>query len=134
MSYLVEQKVGEHVYVYEATNHWDPQKQQSRQTRTYLGRKDSVSGTIIPPHHSPLPRCARDYGNLYALEQLAVRSGVVELLQKVFPKDAATLVALAIFEICDGTPLYLFPHWVEITAIERLLKNSFPANRQFSDG
>ncbi len=118
MSYLVEKKVGGRVYVYEATNHWDPQKHQSRQTRTYLGRKDPASGKIIPPRHSPLPRCARDYGNLYALEQLAVRSGVVEVLHKVFPEDASTLVALAVFEICDGAPLYLFPQWVESTAVD----------------
>jgi transposase len=126
MSYRVEKKVGERVYVYEATNHWDSQKQQSRQTRTYLGRKDPVSGTIIPPHHSPLPRCARDYGNFYVLQQLAVRSGVSEVFQKVFPEDASTLLALAIFEICDGTPLYLFPYWVETTAVDGMKALSPP--------
>jgi transposase len=39
------------------------------------------------------------------------------LLQQVFSEDAPLLLALALFEISEAAPLYLFPHWVEATYI-----------------
>ena len=49
MSYKVEQKIGGKIYVYEATNHWDKQKKQSRQTRKYIGVKDAGTGEVSTP-------------------------------------------------------------------------------------
>lgn len=120
MSFLIEKKVGNSVYIYEATSSWDAEKKQPRQTRRYLGKKDPNSGTVIPPRQSTLPRRAKDYGNIYALQQMATRSGVTAILQRVFPEDAATLLALALFEISEGAPLYLFPHWIETTALDEV--------------
>lgn len=49
MSYLVEQKNGRgQVYVHQVQSHWDKKKQQSVQTRVYLGRKDEATGRIVP--------------------------------------------------------------------------------------
>ena len=45
MSYRVEQKIGDKIYVYEATNHWDKKKRQSRQTRTYIRRQEK---SVLP--------------------------------------------------------------------------------------
>ena len=118
MSYVVEKKVGETVYLYEATSYWDPQKKQSRQTRTYLGKKDPINGEVIPPRRSRLPRRAKDYGNIYLLQQIAARVGVTSLLQRVFPKEASMLLALGLFEICEAAPLYLFPYWVDTTYLD----------------
>jgi hypothetical protein len=120
MSYIVEKKVGDTVYLYEATSYWDSQKKQSRQTRTYLGKKDPISGKVIPPHRSTLPRRAKDYGNVYLLRQIATRIGLTALLQRVFGEDAAMILALACFEICDAAPLYLFPQWIDSTYMERV--------------
>ena len=118
MSFLVEKKVGETVYLYEATSSWDAQKKQPRQTRRYLGKKSPNSDTVIPPRRSTVPRQAKDYGNSYVLQQLAARSGVTAVLRHVFPEDAPLLLALALFEIAEGAPLYLFPYWIETTAME----------------
>ncbi len=48
MSYLVEQKAKHHTYVYEATNVWNAELKQARQTRRYLGKKDPETGKLIP--------------------------------------------------------------------------------------
>jgi transposase len=118
MAFIVEKKVGETVYLYEATSSWDPNHKQSRQTRLYLGKKDPNTGTIIPPRHSRLPRRAKDYGNVYLLRQLADRIGVTSLLQSIFYEDAFTLLALMCFEITEAAPLYLFSSWVETSCVE----------------
>ena len=120
MSFLVEKKVGDTVYLYEATSSWDPQKKQSRQTRIYLGKKDPISGEVIPPRHSHLPRWAKDYGNIYLLQQIAARIGITALLQRVFPEDASMLLALAFFEMSEAAPLSLFPYWVDTTYLEAI--------------
>ena len=73
---------------------------------------------MIPPHRSTLPRRAKDYGNVYLLRQLAARIGLTALLQRVFSEDAARLLALAFFEICEAAPLYLFPHWIDSTYMD----------------
>lgn len=117
MSYHVEQRIGETVYVYEQTSYWVPQKHQSRQRRRYLGKKDPETGELIPPRQSHSPRSAKDYGNIYLLRQMAERSGVRAILQQVFAEDAAMLLALACFEVNEAAPLYLFPQWIETTAL-----------------
>lgn len=55
MSYLVEQKVGDKIYVYEASSYWDSEKKQSRQKRVFLGRKDPETGEIIPTKYAAKP-------------------------------------------------------------------------------
>jgi hypothetical protein len=117
MSFRVEQRIGGTIYVYEATSYWDSQKHQSRQRRTYLGKKDPHTGEVIPPRSSQSPRRAKDYGNIYLLRQMAEQSGVTTVLHHVFPEDADLLLALACFEIAEATPLYLFPYWVETTEL-----------------
>lgn len=118
MSFRVEQCIGGTVYVYNTTSYWDPEKHQSRQRRTYLGKKDPETGEIIPSRHSNPPRRAKDYGNIYLLRQMAERSGVTAVLHQVFPEDQELLLALACFEIAEAAPLYLFPHWIETTDLQ----------------
>lgn len=117
MAYRIEKHVGGTVYVYEATSSWDAEKKQPRQTRTYLGKLDPQTGKVIPPRHSRTPRHAKDYGNWYVLQQIATQLGLPALLQQIFSEDAPLLLALALFEISEAAPLYVFPHWVETTHI-----------------
>ena len=53
MSTIVEQKVKGNVYLYEATGYWDKEKKQARQKRKYLGKKDPVTGELIPRKTDP---------------------------------------------------------------------------------
>jgi transposase len=117
MSYIVEKKSGKSVYLYEVTSYWDPEKKQARQTRRYLGKKDPSTGEAHRPRNH-MPRQARDYGNIYLLQEIARQMGVSSILQTVFGEDAAPLLALALFDISEAAPLYLFPSWAECTYIE----------------
>ncbi len=117
MAYVIEQKVGNHIYFYEVTSYWDRNKKQSRQKRRYLGKKDPVTGQLCPPRNGRTPRRAKDYGSVYVLQTIAERIGLSQILQTVFPSSYQTLLALMFFEITTADPLYLFPYWVESTAI-----------------
>ena len=118
MSFIIEKRIKDSIYLYEATSWWDPEQKKTRQTRRYLGKKDPRSGKVIPPRRGRQPRQAKDYGNIYLLQQLAERTGLTALLHEVFWDDAPTLVALACFDILEAAPLYLFAPWVETTAVE----------------
>jgi transposase len=117
MSYIIEKKSGKSVYLYEVTSYWDPEKKQSRQTRRYLGKKDPSTGEVHRPRNH-MPRQAKDYGNIYLLQEIARQMGVSSILQTVFGEDAAPLLTLALFDISEAAPFYLFPGWAACTYIE----------------
>ena len=48
MSFRGEQVIKGTTYVFEAIAQWDAEKQQSRQKRIYIGKKDPVTGAFLP--------------------------------------------------------------------------------------
>lgn len=118
MSYTIEQKIGNHTYLYEVESYWDPEKKQPRQRRKYLGKKDPESGQLVRPRTRVAPRLCKDYGQVYLLETIAERLGLTAILKRIFPKDYHTLLALAFFEISEAAPLYLFASWREFTDLK----------------
>jgi len=47
MSFIINQKVGKNVYVYECESYWDKEKKQPRQRRKFLGKRDKITGEIV---------------------------------------------------------------------------------------
>ena len=115
MSFTIEQKVGDKVYLYEVTSYWDKEKKQARQHRKYIGKKDPHTGQAVLTQKGRSPRAALDYGQVYLLQEMARRIGLCQLLQKAFPDHYENLLALAYFEMSEAAPLYLFPYWAEST-------------------
>ena len=118
-------------YAYEATYHWDKEKQQSRCKRKLIGRVDTESGEIIPTDG----RCRKDkpikpetpakrgpvpatvsrhmyYGATYLLETLSEELGLIADLRACFPDIYKQLLSIAFYLILeDNTPLYRFEKW-----------------------
>jgi transposase len=113
MAYIVEQKVGNHVYLYEVESYWDPAKKQPRQRRKYLGRKDPVTGQPVAAKRGGYPRSCREVGHVHLLEHLAAESGLTAVLAEVFGEEAGLLLDLAMYQVAEGRPLYLFRSWQE---------------------
>lgn len=118
MSYQINQKIGNHVYVYEVESYWDPYKKQPRQRRKYLGKKDPVTGQVSTPRKGFTPRMARDYGHIYLLGRLAERMGLPEELKTAFPEIYEELYLLSLYQVLEAKPLYLFKPWAEMTYLE----------------
>ena len=117
MSYKVEQKIGGKIYVYEATNHWDKQKKQSRQTRKYIGVKDAGTGEVSTPRKNRWGvRMSMDAGAVHVLIRTAADIGLGRTLGEAFGKeDAGKIFALASFCATENAPMYLFSDWAGTT-------------------
>jgi len=115
MAYIVEQQKGKSIYVYKVESYWDRDKQQPRQRRVYLGKKETPDGPLLTKRSFYLPplRTSLDYGHVYLLRQLADRLGLVDVLASIFTTQAELLLLLAMYEITEERPLYLFPPWAE---------------------
>lgn len=120
MSYTIEQRIGNHTYLYEVESDWDSEKKQPRQRRKYLGRKDPDRGKPVRARGHLMPRLCKDYGHVYLLQMLMERLGLTSILKPTFPEDYRLLLALAFFEISEAAPLYLFPYWQDSTSLEAL--------------
>ena len=118
-------------YAYEATYHWDKEKQQSRCTRKLIGRLDTQTGEIIPTDG----RCRKDKpakenirpkrgpavaynsrhlydGATYLLETLSEELGLTADLRACFPEIFKQLLSIAFYLIIeDNMPLYRFEKW-----------------------
>ncbi|MGB3974886.1 MAG: transposase [bacterium] len=134
MSYQVEQKIGKHIYIYEAEGYWDPVKKQTRQKRTYIGKKDPVTGEIVTPRKSLSPKASRDFGAIYLLYTLAKTHGLIAHLERAFPEEGQDVFNMAAFQLCEGKPFYLMKPWLEATHIDSFtIADSQAISRFFQD-
>ena len=111
MSYTVEQKINGRIYLYKVDSYWDKKKKQPRQKRTYIGPKHPKKTAYIKQIGSTITQ--KGYGNIFLLNYLVKKIGLDSILEECFAEDATQLISIAMYEIIKGTPLYLFPYWVE---------------------
>jgi transposase len=118
MSFRVEQQIKDKTYVYEVTSYWDKDKKQPRQKRVLLGRKDPVTGKIIPSKsiasNSSL-KAVLDYGSYYFLQTISDKVGLTEIIEQEFPDIWKEILTISMYEISERKPLYLSEQWTEYT-------------------
>lgn len=117
MSYRVEQRVKGKTYVYQVESYWDREKQQARQKRTYLGRKDEGTGAITNTQKMRLPKHSRSFGGVYLLKKVIEETKLSLLLQKSFPLTYEKCLYLTMFKLLTAEPYYLYPCWAEDTVL-----------------
>jgi hypothetical protein len=110
MSYVVEQTVKGHTYLYNVESFWDKDKKQSRQRRTYIGKKEPRSGSLIPPDNTT---DAREFGATFFLQSIVGHLGLTTLLASIFPDTSREILALAFYRLCEHKALYLCEHWLD---------------------
>ncbi|MFH0734602.1 MAG: IS1634 family transposase [bacterium] len=118
MSFRVEKKEGNNIYVYETRSIWNKEKKQSRQKRVYLGIKDPETGEITTPRKNRIPVFSKDYGNVYFLEKISEKYGLVKVLSKSFPDSYNEILALSYLDICEENPHYIFPYWYDLSHLK----------------
>jgi hypothetical protein len=115
MAYTVEQTINGTTYVYRATGYWDKDKQQARQKRVCIGKKDPATVKIIPSKSQIRPRDSRDYGNYFLLNAIAEDTGLTRCLQENFPDTWQKILTCAFYEVSERKPPYLCEQWSEST-------------------
>ena len=118
MAYIVEQKIKGRIYLYEVESYWDKEKKQPRQRRKYIGPKEPKKKSEIKTKQSHL--ITRNFGNIFLLNFISEKLGITEILKSCFPEYYPEILALAYFEIMEGSALYLFPYWID----EQFLPNT----------
>jgi transposase len=111
MSYTIEQKIKGKIYLYKVESYWDKEKKQARQKRIYLGPKEGRQKSPLKEVLSKLT--THNYGNIYFLAEQIKQLGLSELLQKIYPHNYNEILGLALYEISEASPAYLFPYWLE---------------------
>jgi|LGVF01.1.fsa_nt_gb transposase len=120
MSYIVEQKIKGRIYLYQAESYWDKEKKQPRQRRTYIGPKNKKNKSKIKPKKSCLIN--KNYGNIFLLKFVSKQLGLTKILKSVFPQRYSEIMALSYYEIMEGSPLYLFPYWLDEQYLDNVKK------------
>jgi len=115
MSYTIEQKVKNHIYLYQVESYWDKEKKQSRQKRTYLGKKDPRTGEVIK---EKIVYASWDSGHTYFLQAIAKKIGLTAELKKAFPVKWYEILTLAFFKMIEGKPFYLCNGWLDTVELE----------------
>jgi transposase len=118
-------------YVYESTSYWDKEKQQPRANRTLIGKRDPVTGEIVPTDGrrkkkqgsemvvpvkpGPVPIAVanrRFYGATYLLDEIGHNLGIDKDLKLCFPSLYKQIQSIAYYLILESdSPLIRFEKW-----------------------
>ena len=126
MSYRIEQEIKGTIYVYEATSYWDKEKKKTCQKREIIGKRDKITGELIPSKKSieQVPTFSKNYGNFHFLNSISKEIGLTKVLKSNFPESYLEILTLAFYEVSERKPLYLCQNWCE--------KNHAPTSKSIS--
>ncbi len=111
MSFRVEQKIKGKIYIYEVESYWDKDAKKAKQRRKYIGRKKEDTITVSLQNLKTFSSLS--YGDIFLLRSISERIGLSNVLKQIFGNDYLDILALAMYEICDYSPVYLFHNWIE---------------------
>jgi transposase len=143
----LRQKVGNHVYLYEAVSYRNADGK-PRSTRVPIGKLDEAGQPLYKPEYiermamtdTPvsIPKNSsytradiagsliKEMGAFYLYQSIAEKAGLLEILKKVFPDTWRTLFDLVCFMVSNGEPFMYCQGWLEKT-------DGFPASLSSAD-
>jgi transposase len=147
MSFIVRQKVGNHVYLYEAVSYRDKDGK-PRSKRVPIGKLDAAGQPVYKPDYiermaragTPLalPQNAsysksdiagsqiKQFGSFFLSKEIAARIGLLQTLETVFPDNWPDIFDLACFIVSNGEPFMYCQDWLSKT-------DAFPASLSSGD-
>ena len=115
MSYIIEQKIGDRVYLYKVTSYWDKERKQPRQKREYIGPKERVN----KPRKKRVELdqikevVSKSYGDIYLCESLFDKLGLTSILKEEFSDIYQDMINVSMYTLSENTSSYLYPYWLE---------------------
>lgn len=114
-------------YVYESVGYWDKEKQQARNHRKCIGKRDPSTGEIIPSKKITISEfasikksrpitfveCKRNfYGATYLFDAIGKKFGITADLKRCFPDLYKQILSIAYYLIMeDRNPMSRFSKW-----------------------
>lgn len=111
MSFIIEHEIKGNIYLYEVENKWDKIKKKTIQKRTYIGPKFPLKRSKSIRKNLDLVN--KSFGNIFLLDYLSKQIGVKIIVKDSFPESYNEIMALAYYEVMEGSPFYLFPYWLD---------------------
>lgn len=142
MAYILRQKVGNHVYLYEAVSYRNKDGK-PRSKRVPIGKLDPAGQPVYKNEYiermaqagTPLSLPLNDtytgtditqsqikeFGSFYLFKEIAGKIGLLDIMRKVFPDTWRELFDLACFIVSKGEPFMYCQDWLSKT-------DGFPAS------
>jgi hypothetical protein len=135
---VVKQKVNGHTYLYESKSYRN-EEGKPRSKKTIIGKIDPATGNAIykkeyldrmkaagtpidqPQTETSYPESAvrnskvKSYGAFYLYDQIAAKTGLLNILRDVFPEDWRQLLNIACYLLSSGEPVMYCGDWAEQT-------------------
>ncbi len=123
MSYARYKTIGNKKYAYEITSYWDKNTKSPRQRVKYLGPVDE-NGEIIKKsdYEKHKEKYILDFGEGFLLSEVLKKTGIDELIQEVFKKDAALILSLLIYRVTQPSAMMYAQHWYEGNVVRFIYK------------
>lgn len=109
------------VYVYESTSYWDKNKKQARNKRVCIGKRDPVTGDLIPSKRfsseqaadpsTSLTAVSRVAGPHLILEEITRKHKIDKMLTRCFRDKSEIMLSLVYFLVHKGAALSRSEAW-----------------------
>ena len=122
MAFVRYKKRGNKWYVYEVIAFWDQNSKKPKQKTKYLGIASAKDGEITKPGSKlipPIEKAIVDFGDTYALTQVAENHGLVEILKKTL-EDFDTIMTLICYQMTEGAAMCNCLRWTEGNIAQKL--------------
>jgi hypothetical protein len=147
MAFIVRQKVGNHVYLYESVSYRNAEGQprskrvpigkldeagQPVYKREYIERMERAGTPVSVPKNDTYSRAditgsyIKETGAFYLYREIAVKTGLLEVLERVYPDRWQDIFDLACFIVSNGEPFMYCQDWLSKT-------DAFPADLTSAD-
>lgn len=111
MSFIRHKVFGKKKYAYEVTSYWDAALKKNRQKSVYLGIVDEATGQAQKCVRVRQESAIVDFGDGYALFEMARQLGLTKVIQESF-SDADSILALMSYQMLEGRAMSYAEEWL----------------------
>lgn len=133
MTFVRYKKFGKQEYAYEVKATWDPTTKRPVQKTKYLGVVKDKEKKIFEKKSLPAERCILDFGDSFVFHNYLESTGLIQLLEKVFPDKSDSLLALLSYKLCYGSAMVYASRWLEGNYASLKYKNANVSSQRISE-
>ena len=120
-------------YAYETHNKWNKEKKKYETVWKYLGVVNPDTGEYQKKRDKKKELLILNYGDSFALNEYAVKSGLYRLTESVFGKLVQTIFALCFFKLLDSAAMQHAAAWLDGNYAKILFPDADLSTQRISD-
>jgi len=135
MTFVRYKRFGKQEYAYEINAMWDAKKKKPYQKSKYLGVVIDKRKKLFEKK-SPKPKSEKlilDFGDSYVLNDFLEKSGIINLIRRVFDNVSDFVLAMINYRLCYPSAMKYAQTWFEANYIKQLYKNINLNSQRISD-